>query len=150
MQKSRITTILTPLRLALVSMLLLSTASCKTLRTEVVERTAHDTLYQAQERYDSICILENNWERYHPSPVRYDSVLQTLVKVDTICRESVKTEFRYKLLHDTTYIHKVDTIPKVVVQHPPEKQRRNTPFLMKLFSLIGLCTVIWCIFKLRT
>ena len=113
MLKSLVTTILTLLKPVLVLTLLLSTASCRSPATIATERITHDTLYLAHEKYDSVYLQDISTERYHPSSFHYDTLVQAYYKVDTLYKESAKTEFRYKLLHDTTYIHKVDTIPKV-------------------------------------
>lgn len=74
----------------------------------------HDTLWQAHQQYDSICVLENHTEKYRPSSYHFDSLAHAYFKTDTLYRDRTKTEFRYKLLHDTTYIHRVDTIPRIV------------------------------------
>lgn len=114
MHKSKDIMILTHIRLALVSLLLLSMASCRAPTLAVVEKALHDTLYVGHEKYDSIYIADQSLERYLPSAFHYDTVVQAFFKVDTLIRDKLKTEFRYKLLHDTTYIHRVDTIPRVI------------------------------------
>lgn len=65
-------------------------------------------------QYDSIYIMDHSTERYHPSAFHYDTVVNAYLKVDTIYRDRTQTEYRYRLLHDTTYVQHTDTIPKVI------------------------------------
>ena len=58
--------------------------------------------------------MDHSTERYHPSAYHYDTVVQAYLKVDTIYRDRTQTEYRYRLLHDTTYVQHTDTIPKVI------------------------------------
>lgn len=81
--------------LAIVLMLL---ASCKTNEV-VVERMSRDTLYRSDVLYDSIYISNDHYvDRCS----------------DTVFIRDHQMEYRYRYLHDTLYIHRVDTIPKVI------------------------------------
>ena len=87
-------------RLVLVLMLGVSMASCRTTRIESADMrdsvvVKHDTVYSARLQYDSTYI-----DRYH-----------TMIAVDSIIyiRDSV-TQIRYRRVHDSIYIHKVDTM----------------------------------------
>ena len=112
-------------RLVLALMLLMSTSGCRTPSPVLSERLQHDTLYQALLRYDSIFIMDHSAERYHPSAYHYDSLVNSYLRVDTLYKDKVKTEYRYRLLHDTTYIHRTDTITKTItLQQPPAKPIR--------------------------
>lgn len=104
----------TATRLALVLMLLWSIVSCKSVVEAAVERVHLDSTYIGKRQYDSVFIADQLVERYFPSSFHYDTVMQAFFRTDTIYRDKVKTEFRYKLLRDTAYVQKVDTIPKVV------------------------------------
>lgn len=96
----------------------------------------HDTLWQAHQQYDSICVLENHTEKYRPSSYHFDSLAHAYLKTDTLYRDRTKTEFRYKLLHDTTYIHRVDTVPKVIrVESPPKI--RAAPAALRWLTMLA-------------
>lgn len=114
MQRYLATTILTLLKPVLALTLLLNTASCRSPGAVIAPHTVHDTLYLSHQRYDSIYLSEHSQEHYQASAYRYDTLLQAYFKVDTVFRDKVKTEYRYQLLHDTTYIHRADTVPKVI------------------------------------
>lgn len=135
MQRYLATTILTLLKPVLALTLLLNTAGCRSPGAVIATHTIHDTLFLAHERYDSIYLSEQSQERYQTSTYRYDTLVQAYFKVDTIFRDKIMTEFRYKLLHDTTYIHRTDTIPKVITV---TKAAREPPrfFLYILFFTI--------------
>lgn len=86
-------------KLALVLMLALSTASCSTTRVQSSsERDSivviHDTVFSARLQYDSTF-----HDRYH-SVIAIDSIVYV--------RDSVVL-YKYKLKHDSVFIHKTDT-----------------------------------------
>ena len=117
-------------------MLLMSTSGCRTPSPVHSERLLHDTLYQALEKYDSIYIHESSAERYHPSSFHYDSLVQIYYRVDTLTKESAKTEYCYRLLHDTTYVHRTDTVVRVIRTENPHRIR-GAPVMVLIMS-IGL------------
>ena len=120
-------------------MLLMSTSGCRTPSPVLSERLQHDTLYQALQRYDSIYIMDHSAERYHPSAYHYDSLVNSYLRVDTLYKDKVKTEYRYRLLHDTTYIHRTDTITKTItLQHPPAKPIRAPAWSFYILSILAL------------
>ena len=98
MQRFTVTGTLLP-KLVLVLMLALSTASCSTTR---VHNSAvhdsivviHDTVFSARLQYDSTF-----HDRYH-SVIAIDSIVYV--------RDSVVL-YKYKLKHDSVFIHKTDT-----------------------------------------
>lgn len=98
MQRFTVTgTLLT--RLALALMLALSIASCSTTRvhTSAVRDSivmVHDTIFTARLQYDSTF-----HDRYH-SVIAIDSIVYV--------RDSVVL-YKYKLKHDSVFIHKTDT-----------------------------------------
>ena len=91
-------------RLVLVTLLALSMQSCCTRRMIERERVSensaqqqmsHDTLYLAQLRYDSIFVERDR---------TIDRTTDTIRIVDR------QTEYRFRLVHDTTYIAHTDTL----------------------------------------
>lgn len=76
---------------------------CKSHEPVVVERVSHDTIYRLQLSRDSIMVRDSI---YITERMQGDTL--------TITRDRWHTAYRDRLLHDTTYIHRTDTIPKVV------------------------------------
>ena len=98
MQRFTVTGTLLP-RLALALMLVVSTASCSTTRVQSsAERDSivvvHDTVFAERVQYDSTF-----HDRYH-SVIAIDSIVYV--------RDSVVL-YKYKLKHDSVFIHKTDT-----------------------------------------
>lgn len=86
-----------------VAMLLAMLIGCKTSDPVVVERVSHDTIYRLQLSRDSIMVRDSI---YITERMQGDTL--------TITRDRWHTQYRDRLLHDTTYIHRTDTIPQVV------------------------------------
>ena len=106
-------------------LLLLLLSSCKTTSTSAivpVHSATHDTLWLSKEKYDSVYI--DRWQRIER-------------KADTVFCDRVKTEFRYRLLRDTVYKTRTDTIP-VVKQVPVVKKERYTPLFTKFLACLGI------------
>ena len=107
-------------------LLLLLLSSCKTTSntTDImpVHSATHDTLWLSKVKYDSIYI--DRWQRIE-------------CKADTVFCDRVKTEFRYRLLRDTVYKTRTDTIP-VVKQVPVIRKERYTPPFTKFLGIIAL------------
>nr|WP_294742120.1 hypothetical protein [Prevotella sp.] len=107
-------------------LLLLLLSSCKTTSntTDIVpvHSATHDTIFLRKLKYDSIYI--DRWQRIER-------------KADTVFCEKTKTEFRYRLLRDTVYKTRTDTIP-VVRQVPVVKKERYTPPLTKFLACLGI------------
>ena len=98
MQRFTVTGTLLP-TLALALMLVVSMASCSTTRVQSsAERdgivVVHDTVFSARLQYDSTF-----HDRYH-SVIAIDSIVYV--------RDSV-VMYKYKLKHDSVFIHKTDT-----------------------------------------
>ena len=104
--------------------LLLLLSSCKTTSntTDIVpvHSATHDTLWLSKVKYDSIYI--DRWQRIER-------------KADTVFYDRVKTEFRYRLLRDTVYKTRTDTIP-VVKQVPVIRKERYTPPFTKFLACL--------------
>lgn len=106
-------------------LLLLLLSSCKTTSTSAivpVHSATHDTILLSKVKYDSVYI--DRWQRIER-------------KADTVFCEKTKTEFRYRLLRDTVYKTRTDTIP-VVRQVPVVKKERYTPPLTKFLACLGI------------
>ena len=116
MQRFTVTGTLLP-KLALVLMLALSMASCSTTRvhTSAVHDSIvviHDTVFTARLQYDSTF-----HDRYH-SVIAIDSIVYV--------RDSVVL-YKYKLKHDSVFIHKTDTafVEHRVVKRVEVPRRRS-------------------------
>lgn len=87
-------------RLVLVLMLAMSIASCRTTRIESADVrdsiiVKHDTVFSTHLQHDSTYI-----DRYH-SMIAIDSII--------FIRDSV-TQIRYRMVHDSIYINRTDTM----------------------------------------
>lgn len=122
-------------------LLLLLLSSCKTTSNTAdivpVHSATHDTLWLSKVKYDSIYI--DRWQRIER-------------KADTVFCDRVKTEFRYRLLRDTVYKTRTDTIP-VVKQVPVVKKERYTPPFTKFLAYLCIIALgaisIFIIFKFK-
>ena len=106
-------------------LLLLLLSSCKTASNTAivpVHSATHDTIFLRKVKYDSIYI--DRWQRIER-------------KADTVFYDRVKTEFRYRLLRDTVYKTRTDTIP-VVKQVPVIRKERYTPPFTKFLACLGI------------
>ena len=106
-------------------LLLLLLSSCKTTSTSAivpVHSATHDTILLSKVKYDSVYI---------------DRFQRIERKADTVFCDRTKTEFRYRLLRDTVYKTRTDTIP-VVKQVPVIRKERYTPPLTKFLACLGI------------
>ena len=121
--------------------LLLLLSSCKTTSNTTaivpVHSATHDTIFLSKVKYDSIYI--DRWQRIER-------------KADTVFYDRVKTEFRYRLLRDTVYKTRTDTIP-VVKQVPAVKKERYTPPFTKFLACLCIIALgaisFFIIFKFK-
>ena len=118
-------------------LLLLLLSSCKTTSTSAivpVHSATHDTIFLRKLKYDSVYI--DRWQRIER-------------KADTVFCDRTKTEFRYRLLRDTVYKTRTDTIP-VVRQVPVIRKERYTPPFTKFLGIIALGAIsIFILFKFK-
>lgn len=121
-------------------LLLLLLSSCGTASTSAivpVHSATHDTLWLSKVKYDSVYI--DRWQRIER-------------KADTVFYDRAKTEFRYRLLRDTVYKTRTDTIP-VVKQVPVIRKERYTPPLTKFLACLGIIALgaisIFILFKFK-
>jgi hypothetical protein len=106
-------------------LLLLLLSSCRTASNTAivpVHSAMHDTLWLSKVKYDSVYI--DRWQRIER-------------KADTVFCDRAKTEFRYRLLRDTVYKTRTDTIP-VVKQVPVIRKERYTPPFTKFLAGLGI------------
>jgi len=91
-------------------------ASCSHRQIEVVEHTTHDTLQQLQFLHDSTFISHDRTQEYKRATTPPTKTVSgsTLLPPDTILINEHSIEYRYRLLHDSIYITRVDTIPQVI------------------------------------
>ena len=105
---------------------LLLLSSCKTTgnTTDImpVHSATHDTLWLSKVKYDSVYI--DRWQHIER-------------KADTVFCDRAKTEFRYRLLRDTVYKTRTDTVP-VVKQVPVVRKERYTPPFTKFLGCLGI------------
>ena len=121
-------------------LLLLLLSSCRTASNTAivpVHSATHDTLWLSKVKYDSVYI--DRWQRIER-------------KADTVFCDKSKTEFRYRLLRDTVYKTRTDTIP-VVKQVPVVRNERYTPPFTKFLACLGIIALgaisIFIIFKFK-
>lgn len=121
-------------------LLLLLLSSCKTTSTSAivpVHSATHDTIFLRKLKYDSVYI--DRWQSIER-------------KADTVFCDRVKTEFRYRLLRDTVYKTRTDTIP-VVKQVPVVKKECYTPPFTKFLACLGIIALgaisIFILFKFK-
>lgn len=122
-------------------LLLLLLSSCRTTSNTTaivpVHSATHDTLWLSRVKYDSVYI--DRWRRIER-------------KADTVFCDRAKTEFRYRLLRDTVYKTRTDTIP-VVKQVPVVKKERYTPPFTKFLACLGIIALgaisIFILFKFK-
>lgn len=120
-------------------LLLLLLSSCGTASTSAivpVHSATHDTILLSKVKYDSIYI--DRWQRIER-------------KADTVFYDRAKTEFRYRLLRDTVYKTRTDTIP-VIMQVPVIRKERYTPPFIKFLACLGIIalgTSVIILFKFK-
>ena len=122
--------------LALLSALVLT--GCATRRQlQVVDRITHDTLYQSNVHYDSIYVSQDKYiDRSR----------------DTLLIKDKTVEYRYRLLRDTVYRVKIDSIP-VIHEVGVVKVERHVPDIYRLslsiVIILTLSLIIYIVWKIR-
>ena len=107
---------------------------CATSRptSQVVEASLRDTVYVNKVLYDSVYI-DNWYYTYH--------------KADTVVVEKTKYEYRYKLLRDTVYKARIDSVP-VIREVEVVREVRHVPWYAKVLSVLGILLLIILLFKI--
>ncbi len=88
--------LLMPVVLAVMAITLLALTSCRSSKMATLEVVRHDTIQTAIWHYDSIYI-----DRFVKQDQRHDTILLT----------DRKTEYRYKVVHDTVRTVRTDSVP---------------------------------------
>ena len=106
---------------------------CATSRptSQVVEASLRDTVYVNKVLYDSVYI--DNW--YY-----------TYQKADTVVVEKTKLEYRYKVLRDTVFRARIDSVP-VIREVEVVREVRHVPWYAKVLSMLGVLLLIIILFK---
>ena len=133
--------------LALLSALVLT--GCATRRQlQVVDRITHDTLYQSNLRYDSVFVSHDRTIDYHLNPLNPLKPSET----DTVFIKDRTVEYRYRLLRDTVYRVKIDSIP-VIREVEVVKVERYVPVIYRLslsiVIILTLSLIIYIVWKIR-
>ena len=100
--------------------------------TQVVESSLRDTIYLNKVVYDSIYI--DNWHH-------------TYLKADTVVVEKTKYEYRYKLLRDTVFRARIDSVP-VIREVEVVREVRHVPWYARALSWLGALFLILLILKI--
>ena len=106
---------------------------CATSRptSQVVEASLRDTVYVNKVLYDSVYI--DNW--YY-----------TYQKADTVVVEKTKLEYRYKVLRDTVFRARTDSVP-VIREVEVVREVRHVPWYAKVLSVLGVLLLVLILFK---
>ena len=106
---------------------------CATSRptSQVVEASLRDTVYVNKVLYDSVYI-DNWYYTYH--------------KADTVVVEKTKLEYRYKVLRDTVFRARIDSVP-VIREVEVVREVRHVPWYAKVLSVLGVLLLILILFK---
>lgn len=105
--------------------LVVAAVSCRTVERIEVPVYVHDTAYVAHEVHDSV-FVENTVTEY--------------IKGDTVFKNSIKTKYKEKIVHDTVY--KVKEVPVEVVKEKTEYVERQLSWLQKTLMVFGVCFII--------
>ena len=107
---------------------------CATSRptSQVVEASLRDTVYVNKVLYDSVYI--DNW--YY-----------TYEKADTVVVEKSKLEYRYKVVRDTVFRARTDSVP-VIREVEVVREVRHVPWYAKVLSVLGVVLLILILFKI--
>ena len=107
---------------------------CATSRptSQVVEASLRDTVYVNKVLYDSVYI-DNWYYTYH--------------KADTVVVEKTKLEYRYKVLRDTVFRARIDSVP-VIREVEVVREARHVPWYAKVLSVLGILLLIILLFKI--
>ena len=106
---------------------------CATSRptSQVVEASLRDTVYVNKVLYDSVYI--DNW--YY-----------TYQKADTVVVEKTKLEYRYKVMRDTVFRARTDSVP-VIREVEVVRDVRHVPWYAKVLSMLGVMLLVLFLFK---
>ena len=104
---------------------------------QLIREVRTDTLYLNSQHYDSIYIFQERTSDYHMNPLNPLKPSET----DTVFIKDVSVEYRYKLLRDTVYQTRVDSIP-ILREVEVVREVRHIPWYAKLLSWIGTLALL--------
>lgn len=118
---------------------------CRSARqaAQLIREVHTDTLYLSNVQYDSIYIFQERTSDYHMNPLNPLKPSET----DTVFIKDVSVEYRYRLLLDTVYQTRVDSIP-VIREVEVVREVRHVPWYAKLLSWIGAFALILLLARL--
>ena len=125
--------------LSLILLVLLHASSCATRRTPVVtlRSVRTDTLQLYTLHYDSVFIRQEHYQDRSQ---------------DTVYLHDRTVEYRYRLLRDTVYRVKIDSIP-VIREVEVVKVERHVPAIYRLslsiVIILTLSLIIYIVWKIR-
>ena len=126
-----ITALLMPVGLAVLAIILLALASCRSSQLATVEKVFHDTVQTALWHYDSVYI-----DRFVKQDLRHDTILLT----------DHTTEYRYKVIRDTLHTVRTDSVPYPVRVVETHTLHKVPPWI---YLLIGALSVIILFLMIR-
>ena len=116
--------------------------------TQLVRDVHTDTLHLSNLRYDSIFVSHDRTTDYHLNPLNPLKPSET----DTVFIKDRTVEYRYRLLRDTVYRVKIDSIP-VIREVDVVKVERYVPAIYRLslsiVIILTLSLIIYIIWKIR-
>ena len=110
---------------------------------QLIREVRTDTLYLSSQHYDSIYIFQERTSDYHMNPLNPLKPSET----DTVFIKDVSVEYRYRLLRDTVYQTRVDSIP-ILREVEVVREVRHIPWYAKLLSWIGIIALILLLARL--
>ena len=118
---------------------------CRSARqaAQLIREVQKDTIYLSSLQYDSIYIFQERTSDYHMNPLNPLKPSET----DTVYIKGSILECRYKLLRDTVYKTRVDSIP-ILREVEVVREVRHIPWYAKLLSWIGALGVILLLARL--
>lgn len=129
-------------------LILLSCSSIKQV-PQIVEHSIRDTLYMSNIQHDSIYLHDSSSVQYRFGTIDTTviSALGINLRVDTVYQDRMKYGYKYKLLRDTTYINRVDSIP-IIKQVTVTQQVKYIPPWCKWLSAIGAIAILLLVLPL--
>ena len=113
--------LLVPVVLAVMAIALLALASCRSSEMATLEVVRHDTVQTAIRHYDSIYV-----DRFVKQDLRHDTILLT----------DRKTEYRYKVVHDTVRTVRTDSVPYPVRVVETKTVHHVPPWIYLIFGIL--------------
>ena len=128
---------------ALLSVLVLTGCATHRPLSQPAEQVTRDTVYINKLQYDSIYVSRDHTTDYHLNPLNPLKPSET----DTVFIKDRTVEYRYKLLRDTIYKTRIDSIP-YEVRVVETKVEHHIPWYAKLLSWIGTLALLLMLARL--